>query len=62
MMKTGISSQQSLLFFVWAGPGPDSRDGPKPVWPTNTRLGQNQSGPEKEKPTMPGQNQPGPAT
>jgi hypothetical protein len=48
--------------FIWAGPGPDSRDGPESVRPTNTRLGQNQSGPEKEKPTMPGQNQPGPAT
>ena len=35
--------------FVWAGPGPDSRDEPESVWPTNTWLGQNQSGPEKKK-------------
>ena len=35
--------------FVWVGPSPDSRDGPESVWPTNTWLGQNQSGPEKKK-------------
>ena len=56
-----LGPTKSPIFF-WAGPGPDSRDGLESVWPTNTWLGQNQSGPEKKNPTMLGQNQPGPAT
>jgi len=58
----GRSRPNKSLFLVWARSGPDIRDGPKSVWPTNTsELGQNQLGPAKETQSMLGQHQPGPA-
>ena len=45
----GRSQPNKVSYFVWVGPGLDTRDGPESVWPTNTWLGQNQSGPEKKK-------------
>ena len=35
--------------FVWAGPSPESRDGPEPVWPREEKT--NNAGPESAWPS-----------